>query len=116
VIINLLINAQQAMGDRGGSVKVESRPKGGRSIEITVTDSGPGIPPEIQSRVFEPFFTTKPSGRGTGLGLSVSFGIIRDHEGEISLSSAPGEGATFTIVLPAARENGAREPKDAQAA
>jgi signal transduction histidine kinase len=116
VIINLLINAQQAMGDRGGSVKVVSRRVDERSIEITVADTGPGIPPEIQSRVFEPFFTTKPSGRGTGLGLSVSFGIIRDHKGEISLSSVPGEGATFTIALPAARENDAQESTDAQVA
>jgi signal transduction histidine kinase len=73
-------------------------------IEISVTDTGCGIPSENISRVFDPFFTTKGVGHGTGLGLSVSYGIIQRHNGDISVSSSPGVGSTFTIILPVAEE------------
>ena len=75
-----------------------------------VSDTGPGIPEEIQAKLFEPFFTTKPTGKGTGLGLSVSFGIIKDHNGEISVRSEVGRGTDFVIRLPAAPEAGAEVP------
>ena len=69
-------------------------------IEVRITDIGCGISPENQSRVFEPFFTTKDIGLGTGLGLSMSYGIIRQHQGIIELSSKPGKGTTVTIKIP----------------
>ena len=65
-------------------------------------DTGPGISKEYQSKIFEPFFTTKTLGKGTGLGLSVSYGIVKEHKGEIFVKSKPGEGTTFTIILPVA--------------
>ena len=67
---------------------------------VSFADTGPGIPPEIMYKIFDPFFTTKPTGMGTGLGLAVSYGIIKDHDGEIHVDSAPGKGATFVIQLP----------------
>jgi signal transduction histidine kinase len=101
VLMNLMINAQQAMEDRPGHVKVLTRRTDTGQIEIVVSDDGPGMTDAIKAKLFEPFFTTKPGGKGTGLGLSVSFGIIRDHNGEITIDSRPGEGATFTIRIPA---------------
>jgi two-component system, NtrC family, sensor kinase len=69
-------------------------------VQIVISDTGHGMPPVVSQRVFEPFFTTKPPGEGTGLGLSVSYGIIQAHEGTISVESTPEVGTTFTIVLP----------------
>jgi signal transduction histidine kinase len=100
VLMNLMINAQQAMEGDPGKVIVSTRRNEAGQIEIVVSDTGPGIPEAIQSKLFEPFFTTKPTGKGTGLGLSVSFGIIRDHQGEISVQSEPGRGTDFIIRLP----------------
>ena len=102
VFMNLLINAQQAMGPEGGMVSVSTGRRGAGHVEVIVRDTGAGIPKDIQKRIFDPFFTTKPNGTGTGLGLSVTYGIIKDHHGEILLESAPGQGTTFTIVLPIA--------------
>lgn len=101
VLMNLMINAQQAMDGKPGTVRVATRPSGEGQIEVEVSDNGPGIPKEIQAKIFEPFFTTKPTGRGTGLGLSVSYGIIKDHKGEIRLTSEPGKGACFVVTFPA---------------
>ena len=74
----------------------------GPAARITVRDTGVGMSREIQERIFEPFFTTRPHGHGTGLGLAVVHGIVRDSGGAITLYSEPGRGSTFTIVLPVA--------------
>ena len=100
VLMNLMMNAQQAMDGGSGAVTLRSRPTIEGEVEILVEDNGPGMPEDVRSKIFEPFFTTKPTGKGTGLGLSVSFGIIEDHSGEIVVESEPGEGTTFSIKLP----------------
>ncbi|MFN3476975.1 MAG: sensor histidine kinase, partial [Candidatus Methylomirabilales bacterium] len=76
----------------------------GAFVELAITDTGPGIPPEIRERIFEPFFTTKAVGKGTGLGLSICYGIVQEHGGELRVESpvAEGRGARFTVVLPRA--------------
>ncbi|HEV8254050.1 MAG TPA: ATP-binding protein [Vicinamibacteria bacterium] len=104
--INLIMNAVQAMPGEGGRVLVSTSARDAK-VEITVSDTGPGIPPEIQQRIFEPFFTTKEPGKGTGLGLSNVLIVVESHGGRIDLSSEPGAGATFRITLPAAKEEGA---------
>jgi signal transduction histidine kinase len=68
---------------------------------ISISDNGPGISDSIKDKIFQPFFTTKPAGQGTGLGLSLSYDIIKAHGGEIKVNSKEGEGTTFTIILPA---------------
>ncbi len=108
VFTNILINSMQSM-PAGGDLKVTTifnPPVGefGGAVEIAFTDSGVGIPEENRNKIFEPFFTTKKVGEGTGLGLSVSYGIIRDHGGDIKLDSVVGTGSTFTVVLPIVRE------------
>jgi signal transduction histidine kinase len=69
-------------------------------IEITIGDNGPGIPDEIKDKIFQPFFTTKPTGQGTGLGLSLSYDIVKAHGGELKVETKVGEGSTFIIQLP----------------
>jgi len=106
VLLNLLVNAESAM--RVAKVRhltITTRHKKGM-VYIVVSDTGHGMTPSISERVFEPFFTTKPPGEGTGLGLSVSYGIIQAHDGTISVESTPDVGATFTIALPLHREAG----------
>ncbi len=102
VFVNLLLNALDAVG-KGGRVQIaaESEHDQGR-VRVTVADNGQGIPAHILPNIFDPFFTTKPRGRGTGLGLSVSLGIVRQHGGDIHVESKPGIGTTFTVLLPAA--------------
>jgi PAS domain S-box-containing protein len=101
VILNLLTNAEQALRTHGGEKRITLRTRReGEFIVASVTDSGPGIPAEEIDQIFNPFFTTKPVGEGTGLGLSISDAIIREHGGQIRVSSRPGEGATFTVELP----------------
>lgn len=100
VYLNLLVNARQAITGKG-AIQIATRlMKDAGHVEISVLDSGRGIPPEIIRKVFDPFFTTKGAGEGTGLGLSVSYGIIRDHHGEIRVESETGKGTLFTILLP----------------
>jgi PAS domain S-box-containing protein len=116
-LLNLAFNARDAM-PAGGEVRfrtrniekrgpeqdgdVELRP--GRYVELEVSDTGVGMDAAVLKRIFEPFFTTKPPGKGTGLGLASVYGCVRSHQGAISVTSQPGEGAVFTIVLPVADE------------
>jgi PAS domain S-box-containing protein len=102
VFLNLFMNARDAMPS-GGIVEVRTASNNG-SVEIEITDSGSGIPREDLHRIFDPFFTTKSSGRGTGLGLSVSYGIIKEHAGKIDVRSTQGKGTTFRLEFPAARK------------
>ena len=113
VLMNLMINAQQALDGEPGRVGIMTSNRQGKWVEIIVKDTGPGMPEEVKAHIFEPFFTTKPAGKGTGLGMSVSYGIIRDHQGEIRVVSEPGQGATFIIILPITQENGTKETREA---
>lgn len=100
VMMNLLVNAAQAMKGEG-RINITSRARAGNDInEILISDTGPGIDEDIMEQIFEPFFTTKTTGDGTGLGLSVSFAIIKEHQGTIKVSSGPGKGALFTLRFP----------------
>jgi two-component system NtrC family sensor kinase len=98
VFLNLFLNAIQAMPD-GGELRVEAARHDG-FIRVAVQDAGVGIPEGDLEKIFEPFFTTKEAGEGTGLGLSVSYSIVEKHGGRIEVTSRPGEGSTFTVVLP----------------
>jgi len=100
VFINFIINAGTAMNGRG-KITVTSRFEAvSEQVVLEFADTGPGIPNEIISKVFEPFFTTKAPGEGTGLGLSVAYGIIQQHGGAMAVRNAPSGGAVFTVVLP----------------
>jgi signal transduction histidine kinase len=99
VWMNLLANAAQAIGTGSGEVMVMTRCEG-KTVTVSIKDSGPGMSPDQQKKIFDPFFTTKPVGEGTGLGLSISHGIIERHGGSITVASAPGMGTTFTVSLP----------------
>ncbi|MGD0266591.1 MAG: ATP-binding protein [Candidatus Methylomirabilota bacterium] len=106
VFLNLLMNAVDAMPE-GGKILVSINPwarETGPFVEVHITDTGVGIPPEHLSRIFDPFFTTKDVGKGTGLGLSVSYGVVRAHGGFIEVKSKVGKGSTFTVALPIKRE------------
>jgi len=101
IVLNLVNNALYAMEKTGGTLRLATRAAFG-VVTVEVSDSGHGIPKEIQNRIFDPFFTTKPVGKGTGLGLSICYGIVKNMGGEITLHSQEGRGATFVIELPAA--------------
>jgi signal transduction histidine kinase/uncharacterized protein YigA (DUF484 family) len=106
VLLNLGHNSIQAM-PHGGLMQVTTgqvKRDGKGWVYVSVRDNGVGIPPENLERIFEPFFTTRPAGSGTGLGLSVSYGIINDHAGMIEVDSQPGKGSCFSIYLPLERE------------
>ncbi|MBF8259068.1 MAG: HAMP protein [Actinobacteria bacterium] len=98
VFTNLILNAVHSMPG-GGTLEVGTR-RNGNVLEADFVDHGSGIDPDHLHRIFEPFFTTKPVGEGTGLGLSVSYGIVKHHGGEIRVASEPGKGSRFTVILP----------------
>jgi two-component system NtrC family sensor kinase len=100
VFLNLFINAIQAMLE-GGTLVIRAHPsEDGHWLRVEVRDTGVGIDPEHLPRIFDPFYTTKQVGRGTGLGLSVTYGIVEKHGGHIEVQSQKGKGSTFTVVLP----------------
>lgn len=100
VFMNLIMNARHAIGDQG-TIRLVTRhePEAGQ-VAICISDTGYGIERDSLSRIFDPFFTTKSTGEGTGLGLSVSYGIVQSHGGRIDVQSTPGKGSAFTVILP----------------
>jgi signal transduction histidine kinase len=104
VFINLIMNAKHAVGETG-SIKLSSEfDSSAGQIIVKISDTGHGIEKKHLPRIFDPFFTTKPIGEGTGLGLSVSYGIIKNHGGDILVETRPDKGSTFTVVLPVVSE------------
>jgi signal transduction histidine kinase len=111
VLLNLFNNAFYAVNERKKAesngyepevlvaVSIEKK-NPASSVLVTVSDNGPGIPESIKAKIFQPFFTTKPTGQGTGLGLSLSFDIVKAHGGAVEVSSTEGEGTVFTVRLP----------------
>ena len=99
VVINLVMNAAQAIAGEG-TVTLRTLRLGEGAIELSVSDTGPGIAEELHKSIFDPFFTTKPDGEGTGLGLYLCRNIVMEHDGEILLESSPGKGAIFRVQLP----------------
>jgi len=99
VVMNLVVNAAHAMADKRGTISITTRVLE-QHVQIEVKDTGSGIAPENASRIFDPFFTTKPVGQGTGLGLSLAYGVMQKHHGSIHVSSVLGKGSIFTLNLP----------------
>lgn len=118
VLLNIVSNAAQAIADTGTLTLRTSRENAG-TVRIDIEDDGAGIPPEVLPKIFDPFFTTKGVGKGTGMGLSISFKIIEQHGGRITVSSEPGIGTVFSILLPVtqpmAEASAARQPALAMA-
>ncbi len=116
VVLNLLTNARDALDDRRAAQRADANSVGrqwqprltlttavdGGWVRLEVTDNAGGIPESAVGRIFEPFFTTKPQGKGTGVGLAISLGIVERHGGRIEVENEPGTGVTFVVVLPAA--------------
>jgi signal transduction histidine kinase len=119
VFMNLLANAADAVGERAGNIWITVVAAGAdaakESVVITVRDDGAGMDAEVCARAFEPFFTTKEIGRGTGLGLAVSYAIVQRHRGSIGLTSRPGVGTTFTLRLPVRQVGGGESTSSADA-
>ncbi|MCF8105306.1 MAG: PAS domain S-box protein [Desulfohalobiaceae bacterium] len=128
VLMNLCTNAAQAMAETGGVLEIglsvtdldagftkrDADMEPGEYLRLTVSDTGPGMSPEVRQRIFEPFFTTKDKHKGTGLGLSTAYGIVKEHGGMISVYSEPGRGSTFRVYLPALEaEEGPRSKPEA---
>lgn len=104
VLLNLVVNAEHALRRAATRRLLVTLEEHGALRRVVVEDSGPGVPEELRGRIFEPFFTTKPEGEGSGLGLSVSYGIVKEHGGELWHEQPAGGGARFVIELPACRE------------
>ncbi|UMZ14674.1 hybrid sensor histidine kinase/response regulator [Pseudomonas sp. MPFS] len=108
VVMNLVVNAAQAIGPERGTITLRTGVEGQR-VWLEVSDSGSGIDEQHLQKIFDPFFTTKPIGQGTGLGLSLSYGIVKKHGGQITVRSQPGHGSTFRVELPV-RQDAAADP------
>lgn len=104
VFLNLIINAAEAMEGTGKLTIRTTMGSAARCIEVDVQDNGAGILPEHLEKIFDPFFTTKETGHGVGLGLAISYGIVMEHKGKLTVESKPGKGTTFTVSLPLAEE------------
>lgn len=107
IFLNMLVNASQAIKGRRGTITIRTGMENDAEAFVEFTDDGEGIEPENINRIFDPFFTTKPVGSGTGLGLSLAYGIIKKHQGRINLSSEVGVGTTFHIVIPVRQKQAA---------
>jgi signal transduction histidine kinase len=105
MLLNLVINARDAVESEGGRITVRVEHTAARAV-LEVADDGPGIPPEAREHLFEPFFTLRRQGRGSGLGLAVVYSIVSAHDGEVDVLSAPGEGARFIVRLPLGEVSG----------
>ena len=102
VFLNIISNAAQAMADRAekGVITLRTMREGDEMVRVEIQDNGSGIPKDVLPRIFDPFFTTKPIGKGTGMGLSISYKIIQQHGGMILVDSEQGVGTLFSILLP----------------
>lgn len=103
VVMNLLINAADAVELKEGRILVSTRATSEGGVAISVQDNGAGMSDEVRRRALEPFYTTKPKGKGTGLGLAICRTIVEEHGGRLSIDSAPGKGTLVTIIIPGAR-------------
>jgi signal transduction histidine kinase len=117
VLLNLLINARQAMMGKGGSLTLKAAATEKNEVRIQVIDTGTGIPENLLPKIFQPFFTTKGTtrkdeARGTGLGLAICKDIVEHHRGQITVESQVGQGTTFSILLPAAESEESKKRKD----
>ena len=102
LFMNIILNAAQAMEGRGRLIITTNLESSHKRVAITIADTGPGIPEEVMPHIFDPFFTTKEEGQGTGLGLSLAFGIVENHGGRIRAQNQPDGGTAFIIELPIA--------------
>jgi signal transduction histidine kinase len=105
LFMNIILNAAQAMSGKGKLMLKTRVSATANTVEIEISDTGPGIPPDVLPQIFDPFFTTKEEGQGTGLGLSLAYGIVENHGGKISARNRPEGGAVFMISLPIAAQD-----------
>jgi CheY-like chemotaxis protein len=112
VFVNLVLNATQALPD-GGCIRFQTKNDPDKGVILTVSDDGTGMDAETREQIFDPMFTTKGED-GTGMGLSVSYGIVQEHDGTIDVESAPGEGTTFTLVFPPADKTAPANIREAE--
>jgi signal transduction histidine kinase len=105
--MNILSNAVDELLDHqelsSREIVIQTKVIGANQIELRIRDNGSGIPPELKDKIFDPFFTTKPVGKGTGMGLAISYQIVQQHDGNIEVFSEPGQGAEFVVNLPVSK-------------